>query len=101
VSVADLFWQFRVPKVIDYLSLDIEGAELYCFIDFPWDVYKFWVITVERPGKLTKVLEANGYVYVMTNGDFGDDLFMHRSFPDLEGVLARYKSKRQNHKWRG
>ena len=34
VSVADLFWQFRVPKVVDYLSLDIEGAEYYCFKDF-------------------------------------------------------------------
>ena len=58
VSVADLFRQFRVPRDIDYLSLDVEGAEYYCFVDFPWDVYKFWVITVERPLKLTKVLKT-------------------------------------------
>ena len=101
VKVADIFRQFSVPAVIDYMSLDIEGAEVYCFKDFPWHQYRFQVLTVERPGNLTKILEQNGYVYVKTHGLFGDDLFMQKSFPDLQDVLARFKSSRINHKWRG
>jgi hypothetical protein len=100
VKVADIFRQFSVPAVIDYMSLDIEGAEVYCFKDFPWDQYRFRVLTVERPGNLTRILEENGYVYVRTHGDFGDDLFMHKSFPHLQDVLARFKSSRTNHEWR-
>ena len=49
VSVARLLDDFGAPAVIDYLSLDIEGAEWYAFSTFPWHRYVFLTITVERP----------------------------------------------------
>ena len=60
VSVARLLDDFGAPAVIDYLSLDIEGAEWYAFSTFPWHRFVFLTITVERPStelrnKLTEV----------------------------------------------
>lgn len=39
VSVAKLFDDLNVPSEIDYLSLDIEGAEFWAFEQFAWDRY--------------------------------------------------------------
>ncbi len=47
--MARLLDDFGAPAVIDYLSLDIEGAEWYAFSTFPWHRYVFLTITVERP----------------------------------------------------
>jgi hypothetical protein len=63
VSVARLLDDFGAPAVIDYLSLDIEGAEWYAFSTFPWHRFVFLAITVERPStelrnKLVEVSSA-------------------------------------------
>eukprot|EP00960_Hanusia_phi_P001153 31362-Hanusia_phi.AAC.1 len=94
VSITKIFEDFQVPKVVDYLSLDIEGAEYYTFKDFPWDRYKFLTMTVERPKKLAPILEKNGYVYVKTHGGFGDRLYVHKSFPDINRVLEKHGQKK-------
>ena len=39
VSVAGLLRRAAAPRVVDYLSLDIEGAEAWAFADFPWAEY--------------------------------------------------------------
>lgn len=58
VSVARILDDFGAPKVIDYLSLDIEGAEWWVFSTFPWDRYTFKTITIERPNdELRRKLE--------------------------------------------
>ncbi|EKX34063.1 hypothetical protein GUITHDRAFT_44127, partial [Guillardia theta CCMP2712] len=79
VSITKLFQDFQVPEVVDYLSLDIEGAEYHTFKDFPWHKYKFLTMTVERPKKLAPILKANGYIYVKMHGGFGDMLYVHKS----------------------
>ena len=77
VSVGTLVRDFHVPAVIDYLSLDIEGAEHWVF-EFPWVNYIFPTLTVERPGdKLATLFEENGYTYLCDHGDFGDQLWVH------------------------
>jgi hypothetical protein len=60
VSVARLLDDFGAPSVIDYLSLDIEGAEWWAFSTFPWHRYKFLTITIERPKPelLNKLVEV-------------------------------------------
>lgn len=90
VSVHDLFQAFNVPAVIDYLSLDIEGGERYCFQDFPWDRYVFLAITVERPKGLESILLAHGYVFIKDHGDFGDKLYIHRTHPRFAAVAKQY-----------
>ena len=70
--------KFNAPKVIDYLSLDVEGHEYSILSTFPFDKYKFKCITVEHnaPHVGTKqqmlirdILEKNGYTFVKGNDD--------------------------------
>ena len=91
VGIEKIFNDFSVPNVIDYLSLDIEGAEYFVFKKFPWDRYTFLTITVERPQLLAKILTDKGYVYVKDHGNFGDQLFVHQSIPNLKDLLVRHQ----------
>ena len=51
------FEKANAPKVIDYLSLDVEGAELEVLKNFPFKKYKFLSMKIERPSKeLNKIL---------------------------------------------
>jgi hypothetical protein len=79
ISLLSVLQTFNAPKVIDYLSLDVEGAETYIMSGFPFDQYRFLCLTIERPkDKLKELLEANGYRHVL---DFnrGDTLWAHES----------------------
>lgn len=55
VSLATILDDMKAPTTISYLSLDIEGAELYVMEKFPFQRYKFLTLTVERPKKLREV----------------------------------------------
>jgi hypothetical protein len=90
VTVEKLFEDFAVPQVIDYMSLDIEGAELFVFQNFPWNKYTFLTITVERPKGLHPILEKNGYYFVKNHGGFGDALYIHESLPNFDEVMGWY-----------
>lgn len=53
------------PKIIDYLSIDVEGAEERILKNFPFDLYKFNCITIERPTEyLRELLKKHGYIVV-------------------------------------
>lgn len=43
-----IFKLYDVPKHIDYISLDIEGMEYLSLTKFPFDKYKFKLLTVEH-----------------------------------------------------
>jgi Methyltransferase FkbM domain len=78
-SLKHIFEVFSVPKVIDYISLDVEGAEEFIMGTFPFSEYRFLTMTVERPKEeLRRLLEKNGMRFVM---DFkrGDTLWAHES----------------------
>ena len=65
ITFQQLLDNYNAPNVIDYLSLDIEGAEERVFRNFPFDKYKFLCMTIERPTPvLNKTLLSNGYVFV-------------------------------------
>lgn len=49
ISLLDLLKNNNTPKIIHYLSLDIEGAEYEVLKDFPFDEYKILSITIECP----------------------------------------------------
>lgn len=89
VSLERVFNDLSVPDVIDYMSLDIEGAEEWVFETFPWHRYTVLVLTVERPKeKLVEMLKSHGYIYVCDHGDFGDQMWLHSTFPDMQSVIA-------------
>ena len=65
---------------VNYLSLDLEGAELQVLETLPWDKVDIEVMTVEThhagkvfPGTIQDIrqyLEEQGYVYVYTLGSY-------------------------------
>ena len=79
----------RAPREIDYLSLDVQGAEENVLLHFPFESYTFLVMTVELPTpRLVGVLLRNGYVLAPNKTadgrapvwrGHGDELFVHRS----------------------
>jgi len=80
--------QYQAPKVIDYLSLDVEGAETRILKDFPFDKCIFLAMTIERPSKeLNEILFKNGYVFVK---NFRCDTFyVHKSIENLDQIKKK------------
>ena len=78
-TLNQIFEEFSINHHIDYLSLDIEGAEQYALENFFWHKYKFCVITIEQPSEqLHLKLQHEGYWpitrlgqdYLYVNSDF-------------------------------
>lgn len=83
VSLLDIFRKFQVPKVIDYISLDIEGAEDLVMTSFPFSKYRFNIMTVERPSDvLSTILNENGYILFTTIKTRTETLWVHSSIID-------------------
>jgi hypothetical protein len=59
----DILQERGAPTHIDYLSIDVEGAELRILASFPFDHYQFGALTIERPTKAVHdLLTEAGYV---------------------------------------
>lgn len=91
--------QYDAPPTIDYLNLDIEGAETRVLRAFPFDKYKFLSITIERPtAELEEILKSNGYVFVKKSRvkrwqglvDF-DSFYVHESIPNFSRIMEKGK----------
>ena len=68
------------PHTIDYLSIDVEGAEDRVLRDFPFDEYRFSCMTVERPKPpLRETLAEHGYELVREMRGL-DAFYVHDSF---------------------
>jgi hypothetical protein len=67
LSIKTVFKETNVPRVIDYFSLDVEGAESLVMADFTWEEYVFLFITIERPREdIKEALKEHGYKLVKT-----------------------------------
>lgn len=101
IPLADLLRKHNAPKEIDYLSLDVEGAEWLILKDFPFDEFSFTCMTIERGSadypKLRKLLLEKGYRMVRYGR--ADDFWVHpRSgyrapLKDLAHALIRRTAK--------
>ena len=96
ISIRSLFSSFQVPNKIDYMSLDVEGAEGIVMDDFPFESYKISFLTVERPKlELQKLLKDNGYQFVIMLASWGETLWVHESvttkfsLKEIEGVVSK------------
>lgn len=80
VPLLEILQQNHAPKLLDYFSLDVEGAEYFIMEDFPFSDYKIRVMTIERPNaKLRQLLENNGYELIKVVSDYGESLWVHSS----------------------
>ena len=68
-TVRDVFTKHGVPAKIDYMSLDVEGAEVDILKAFPFDTHCVKFATIEFNGDTRKaaniksILAPHGYVY--------------------------------------
>ena len=75
----------NAPKVIDYLSLDVEGSETRILSNFPFNKYKFLAITIERPTvELEKILFQNDYVFVKHYQM--DSFYVHKTISNFDSI---------------
>lgn len=90
----DLFKKYNLPKIIDYLSLDLEPPELTldCLYKIPFHNYTFNIITFEtdeyRTGGEERVQKSRKYLtnlgYVLHSSlNKQDDLYIHESLKHL------------------
>ena len=80
VTLVEILDHLQAPREIDYLSLDIEGAEYDALAAFDFAKYRFRYLTIERPNvALRALLRSNGYVYLVDHGCFGDQMWAHES----------------------
>jgi hypothetical protein len=83
VTLRTLLDKFEAPTTIDYMSLDVEGAELFIlknFFEFSASKYTFRCISIERPNdELQDILRKHGYKPLL-KFKRGDTLWVHESF---------------------
>lgn len=80
VTSTEILDRVSAPPVIDYLSLDVEGAEHRVLAGVNFDRYSFLTITVERPKPaVVKILCKNGYFFVKHQRF--DSYFVHQDHP--------------------
>jgi len=90
VSISTVFKEVNVPSIIDYLSLDVEGAESFVMSNFPWSLYKIRFITIERPkDDLEAMLNENGYRKLANIASWGETIWFHESLVSLSIDEAR------------
>ena len=72
--------EHHAPNIIDYLSIDVEGAEERILADFDFNKYMFRCITIERPTELLKKLfDSHGYVLIKEVAEL-DCFYVHKDF---------------------
>jgi len=83
VTLEEVLDRFNAPTVIDYMSLDVEGAETYIMEGFPFHKYMFKIMTVERPKhELRALLSAHGYTFLMKISTWGETVWINEAFRD-------------------
>eukprot|EP00928_Gymnodinium_smaydae_P057941 TRINITY_DN41160_c0_g1_i1.p1 TRINITY_DN41160_c0_g1~~TRINITY_DN41160_c0_g1_i1.p1 ORF type:complete len:309 (+),score=40.41 TRINITY_DN41160_c0_g1_i1:60-986(+) len=91
VPLADILEELQAPNVIDYFSLDVEGAESLVMEGFPWEKYSFRVLTVERPKPdLQRALVQNGYHFLIKNSAFDDETWINENVESFDQIMRLY-----------
>lgn len=80
IPLVDILERYNAPNIIDYLSIDVEGAETRILKSFPFFRYTFLSMSIERPSDaLQQILFQNGYQLVKII-PFLDYLYIHKSY---------------------
>ena len=102
VPLLEVLERYNTPREIDYLSLDVEGAESLIITRFPLNEYKIKVITVERLDEEGMAyLQKYGYVQTyLVRKVVGETLWVHESVQnelDFDSVDKIYKLSKITH----
>ena len=78
VTLEEILNRYHAPPVMDYLSLDVEGAQFYVLETFPFHKFRFNVMTIERSTpKLDNLLESRGYHIIKELKKGRETLWVH------------------------
>ena len=85
ITLVNLLREARAPKQIDYLSIDVEGAEIDILRTFNFDDFEIKLITIEhnfgpQRDEILSVLEGFGYRRKFAQLSMFDDWYLR---PDL------------------
>jgi hypothetical protein len=81
-TLSNLLVKLSAPKKIDYLSIDIEGAEERVLKGFPFLDYHISCITIERPSQALRAIpEANGFILIKEIPGL-DCFYLHKDMLD-------------------
>lgn len=84
----------KAPKVMDYLSLDVEGAEQHVLAGLDHSRYLFMVMTIERPKPRSHhILSKAGYRFVYQMTWWGECIYFHQSKPDYAALMFKYRNE--------
>jgi Methyltransferase FkbM domain len=87
-SLGHILDSIKAPTKIQYLSVDVEGAELRILSGFPFDRYTFEALTIERPTHAVHAcLTDAGYVIDRTK--WRDGFYVSRSMAARLGIKRR------------
>jgi len=88
LPISDVLSTLYAPTTIDYLSLDVEGAEDLVMNTFPWHTHNVTIMSVERPTRtLRTLLQSHGYHALPAShyqNHVGDTLWLHSSMSASE-----------------
>ena len=83
VTLEEILTRYNAPRQIDYLSLDVEGAEEFIMKNFPFSKYQISILTTERPSRpLQELLEKNGFKKIVRLTRWGEIMWGHESVWD-------------------
>jgi len=89
VDILEVFRKFSVPQIIQYVSLDIEGAEERIIESFPFDTYTISALSIERPNKnVLAILKKQNFVEIGVLGNFGEVLYLNNK---IENFMEKLK----------
>ena len=83
IRLDELLKEYNAPSFIDYLSIDVEGAELEVLKSIDFTNYSFGYISIEhnnntgRKEEFHKIFTNNGYIFKQFN-QFDVD-YIHKS----------------------
>jgi hypothetical protein len=81
-EIIQRYQQQSSPSIleIDYLSLDVEGAESFILQSLDFDRYRIKVLTAERlKGPVRQHLKLHGFEFVQRLTKWGESLWNHES----------------------
>jgi len=97
ITFRDLFKEYDVPEIIDYISLDVEGAEYEALKGFPFDTHISILWTIEHnfyinndptlKNQIKEIMLANDYVIAKEDVSCPDsrnlpfeDWYVHKNY---------------------
>jgi len=79
-TLQDVLQKYHSPKFIEFLSLDTEGSEYEILKNFPFDIYTFGIMLIERNkdhDKIEDLLTIKQYIKIERHKR-SDDYYVHQ-----------------------